>query len=183
MKDIRRSFRYGRRPRRRHVTRLAVTAACVLLLVPPAAWAQGKPEITERTFSVTEPDFNFSCAPYGYSFDVLSTYTVTRRSISFYEGAALVREIRHIRFEGTLYNSSDLAKTIPYAGTRTRTFDARSNTVTSVGLLSYSHPDGSGMVSVAAGRLVFDAQTFDLLAVSGRSPADYEAGVCAYLAT
>jgi hypothetical protein len=167
----------------RTIATLTALAIGVLAAASAAqAAAEGKPEIRTVTFSVTEPDFNFSCAPYGYSFDVLSTFTVTRRSILFYDGEELVKEIRHIAFAGTLFNSTDLSKTLPYAGTRTRTFDARTNTVTSVGLQSYSHPDGSGMISLGAGRLVFDAETFDLVTVAGRSPAEYEACVCAYLA-
>jgi hypothetical protein len=56
------------------------------------------------------------------------------------------------------------------------------NTVTNTGLMRYSHPDGSGMVSLDPGRTVFDASTFDTLADTGPTNADWQSGVCAYLA-
>ena len=46
------------------------------------------------------PGFNITCVPYGYTFTALATFTVERRYIQFYEGATLVKEIRHIDFEG-----------------------------------------------------------------------------------
>jgi hypothetical protein len=134
------------------------------------------------TLTVNTPGFNFSCKPYGYSFDTLATFTVTRHFIQFYDGATLVKEIRHIDFTGTLYRSDDLTKTIPYAGRWTRTLDVAANTVTNLGLFRYSHPDGSGMVALDAGRTVQDATTFDTLSDTGPTQIEWQMGVCAYLA-
>jgi hypothetical protein len=158
------------------------SVALVSLAVAGAAFAAA-PTITTTTFSVTTPEINFSCQPYGYDFDVLSTFTVTRLSIEFSDDSGhLVKEIRHINFTGTLYRSDDLSKTIPYAGTWTRTFDAIADTVTTSGLVRYSHPDGTGMVALAPGHVVVNASTFDPITEAGISGAEWEAGVCAYLA-
>jgi hypothetical protein len=161
------------------------SVALISLAVAGAALASA-PTITTTTFSVTTPDpneVNFSCQPYGYDFDVLSTFTVTRRSIEFYDDAGnLVKEIRHVDFTGTLYRSDDLAETIPYAGRWTRTFDAIADTVTTSGLVRYSHPDGAGIVALAPGHVVVNASTFDPITEAGISGAEWEAGVCAYLA-
>src|SRR5580765_1872485 len=90
---------------------------------------------------------NISCSPFGYAFGALSTFQVERRYTQFYDGATLVKEIRHIKFDGTLYRSDDLTKTIPYAGTWTRTWYPLENMVVNTGLFRYSHPDGTGMVT------------------------------------
>jgi hypothetical protein len=135
-----------------------------------------------QTLTVNTPGFNFSCKPYGYGFDTLATFTVTRHYIQFYDGSTLVKEIRHIDFTGTLYRSDDLTKTIPYAGKWTRTTDVAANTATSTGLFRYSHPDGSGMVALDAGRTVQDATTNNTLSDTGPTQVEWQLGVCAYLA-
>jgi hypothetical protein len=161
------------------------SVALVSLAVAGAALA-GAPTITTTTISVTTPDpneVNFSCQPYGYEFDVLSTFTVTRRSITFSDASDhLVKEIRHVDFTGTLYRSNDLSKTIPYAGSFTRTFDAIADTVTTSGLVRYSRVDGAGLVALSPGHVIVNASTFDLITEAGISGADWEAGVCACLA-
>jgi hypothetical protein len=162
---------------------LVASVSLLLMLVASGPAAADQPVIETVSFSEEVPGFNFSCEPYGYSFDALATFTVTRRSIRFFEGSELVKEIRHVHFEGLLYRSDDLTATIPYAGTWTRTFDAVANTVTTSGLVRYSHPNGSGMVSMSAGHLVLDAETFEPISKeAGQTGAAWEAGVCAYLA-
>ena len=164
---------------------LAVAATAAVAGAPTAAAASGgsgAPVISTVTVEETVPDVNFACATYGYDFDALATFTVTRRSISFFDAAGnLVLERRHVDFSGTLYRSDDLSKTIPYEGKWTRTFDVAANTVTTSGLVRYSHPDGSGMVSLAPGHVVVDASTFDPIKEAGISGQAWEAGVCSYL--
>src|SRR5438876_11949119 len=139
------------------------------------------PVIFTRTLTVTTPGFNFSCTPYGYSFDTLATFTVTRHFIQFYDDSGtLVREIRHIDFTGTLYRSDDLSKTIPYAGKFTRTFDPATNTITITGLSAYTHPDGSGMFAVDPGRTVVNPPT--LISDTGPTRIEWQMAVCAALA-
>jgi hypothetical protein len=159
----------------------------LIALALPLAFATGAsasaPVIFTETLTVTNPSFNFACTPYGYSFDTLATFTVTRHFIQFYDdNGNLVKEIRHIDFAGTLYRSDDLSKTIPYAGNWTRTIDVAANTVTSTGLFRYSHPDGSGMVALDAGRTVQDATTFATESDTGPTQIEWQMGVCAYLA-
>ena len=159
----------------------------LVALAVPLAFASvasaSAPVIFTATLTATTPDFNFSCTAYGYSFDTLATFTVTRHFIQFYDdGGNLVKEIRHVDFTGTLYRSDDLSKTVPYAGNWTRTLDVAANTVTSAGLFRYSHPDGSGIVALDAGRTIQDATTFDTLSDTGPTQVEWQMGVCAYLA-
>jgi hypothetical protein len=140
------------------------------------------PVIFTQTLTVSTPSPNIACTPYGYSFNTLATFTVTRHFIQFYDGSTLVKEIRHIDFTGTLYRTDDLSKTIPYAGNWTRTFDLATNTVTNAGLFRYSHPDGSGMVALDAGLTVQDATTFATLSDTGPTQTEWQMAVCSYLA-
>jgi hypothetical protein len=153
-------------------------------LVLAASASAGGPSHVSVTITVSTPTENFSCTPYGYAFDVLATFTVNRTSQLFYDdGGNLAKEIRHVDFTGTLYRSDDLSATIPYAGRWQRTLDVAANTVTNTGLMRYSHPDGSGMVTSDPGKTVYDATTFDTLSDTGPTNADWESGVCAYLAS
>jgi hypothetical protein len=163
---------------------LALAASLIAALSITAAATASAPLDFTTVLTESTPGFNFPCAPYGYSFDTLSTFTVTRHYLQFFDASgAMTKEIRHVRFDGTLYRSDDLAKTIPYAGTWTRTIDVAANTVTSTGLMRYSHPDGSGMVSLDPGRSVLDGTTFATESDTGLTNADWQAGVCAYLAS
>lgn len=158
-------------------------AICAAALGMTASAFADAPVNTTTTLNVSTPSPNFSCSPFGYGFDVLSTFTVIRHSILFYDASGnLTKEIRHIDFHGTLYRSDDLSKTIPYDGRWTRTLDVAANTVTNTGLMRYSHPDGSGIVSLDPGRTIFDATTFNTLSDTGPTNADWQTGVCAYLA-
>jgi predicted nucleic acid-binding Zn ribbon protein len=130
------------------VKKLSIVIALASLAFAGVATAAGEqPDMFEETVTASTPTFNFSCTPYGYSYDMVATFTVTRRYIRFYENGALVKEIRHVHFKGTLYRSDDRSRTIPYAGTWTVTTDVAANTATNTGLFRYSHPDGSGMVT------------------------------------
>jgi hypothetical protein len=164
--------------------RLLVLFSFALLPLAFTATANANaPVIFTQTLTVTTPSPNIACTPYGYSFDTLATFTVTRHFIQFYDDSgALVKEIRHIDFTGTLYRTDDLSKTIPYAGNWTRTLDVAANTVTSTGLFRYSHPDGSGMVALDAGKTVQDATTSATLSDTGPTQIEWQMGVCAYLA-
>jgi hypothetical protein len=166
-----------------NMRRLLVLLSFALLpLVFAATASADAPVIFTQTLTVSTPSPNIACTPYGYSFNTLATFTVTRHFIQFYDGSTLVKEIRHIDFTGTLYRTDDFSKTIPYAGNWTRTLDVTANTVTSTGLFRYSHPDGSGMVALDAGRTVQDASTFATLSDTGPTQIDWQMGVCAYLA-
>jgi hypothetical protein len=174
------------RSKKRAMAASALVGAIVSMLAFATTASAAPPVIFTATLTVPAPDpneINFECGPYGYSFDVLSSFTVTRHFVQFYDSAGnLTKEIRHIQFTGTLYRSDDLSKTIPYAGNWTRTTDVAAGTVTNTGLMRYSHPDGSGMVSLDAGNTVYQLPDFDTARDTGQLGAEWERGVCAYLA-
>lgn len=160
---------------------LLISVAAALSLAASASAAA--PVIVTVEVNQTVPVPNISCTAYGYSFGTLATFDVVRRSIMFTDDSGnLVKEIRHVDFTGTLYRTDDLSKTIPYAGTWTRTLDVAANTVVSTGLFRYSHSDGSPMIALDAGRTVQDASTFDTLSDTGPTQIDWQKAVCAYLA-
>ncbi len=164
---------------RRFIT-LAVSLVAALAFAGSAA--AGKPTIFAESLTVSAPSPNLSCTDYGYAFDTLATFTVERRFIQFFENGALVKEIRHVKFDGTLYRSDDLTKTIPYAGNWTRTYLVAEGLVINTGLTRYSHPDGSGMVALDPGRTVFTWPEGDTLSDTGPTGPEWEQAVCAYLA-
>src|SRR6266568_495922 len=158
----------------------AIALATLAFAAPASASA---PLIFAQELDQTVPGPNIPCTRYGYSFNTLSTFDVVRHYIQFYDDSNnLVKEIRHIDFTGTLYRSDDMSKTVPYAGNWTRTLDVAANTVTNTGLFRYSHPDGSGMISLDAGKTVQDASTFNTLSDTGPTQIEWEQAVCAYLA-
>jgi hypothetical protein len=129
------------------------------------------------------PVQNISCTPFGYSFGTLATFQVERRYTQFYDGATLMKEIRHVTFDGTLYRSDDLSKTIPYAATFTRTWYPLENLVVNTGLFRYSHPDGTGMVTLDAGRTEQVASPpFTVMSDTGPTQVEWRMAVCADLA-
>jgi hypothetical protein len=172
--------------RRGKLAAAALVGAVALTLALTTSASASAPVISTTTFTVPAPDpneVNFGCAPYGYGFDVLSSFTVKRHAILFFDDAGnLTTEIRHVRFKGTLYRSDDLSKTVPYAGNWTLTIDVAAGTLTNTGLARYSHPDGSGMVALDAGTTTIDLATFDAIVDTAQLGADWECGVCAYLA-
>ena len=163
--------------------KLSVAIALVASLAFAGVASADQPAMFEETLTSSNPTFNFSCTPYGYSYDMLATFTVTRRYVRFYEDSALVKEIRHVHFEGTLYRSDDHSRTIPYAGTWTITTDLAANTATNTGLFRYSHPDGSGMVTLNAGRTVQTA-TPPIITISDTAQlaTEWREEVCAFVA-
>jgi hypothetical protein len=162
---------------------VALAAAIAAALVVATSATAAAPVIFTQTLTVQGPIPAIDCTQYGYGFQVdIASFTVTRHYIQFYDDTgSLTKEIRHIDFTGVLYRADNSAKWIPYAGNWTRTLDIAADTVVSTGLMRYSHPDGTGMVSLDAGRTVNDASTFDTLSDTGLTNADWERGVCGYL--
>ena len=162
---------------------IAATVSAVSLLAASSAAASEPVMFSEMQTVTTPSSFNFTCVPYGYGFFTRATFTVERRYIQFYEGSTLVKEIRHIDFEGTLYRSDDLSKTIPYAGKWTGTTYPLEDLVVNTGLFRYSHDDGSGLIVLNAGRTEQKATPpGTIFSDTGPTAAEWQAGVCAYLA-
>jgi hypothetical protein len=98
---------------RRTILLLVGALVAVLLTAPPAA--ASTPTIVHREpFAYTTPEFfGVSCT----GFDVLFTASGVVTTKDFYDASgAFVREEVQFWFTGTLYNSSDLSKTVPYQG-------------------------------------------------------------------
>ena len=170
--------------RKEHNVKTIASLITILAVLGLAATASAAgPVISSTELNQTTPVPNISCTNYGYSFNTLATFDVVRRNIDFFDDSGkLVKEIRHVDFTGTLYRTDDLSKTIPYGGTWTRTVDVAAKTVVSTGLFRYSHPDGSGMITLDAGRTVQDLTTFDTLSDTGPTQVEWQRAVCAYLA-
>lgn len=158
---------------------LAVTAlAATLVLASTGAATAAPPKHSTASFTVTEPDENFPCQEQGFT--TLATFAVTRRSTEFSNAAGEpTREIRHVRFSGTLY-SPDLSRSLPYGGIFTRTEDYRTGLVTITGLFRYTPGPDPG--PSAAGRSVIDVESDAALFEAGRLPTAYEREVCRSLA-
>lgn len=131
-------------------------------------WANG--------FTVSDPEVYTSCD----GFDALVTFTVERRYTTFYdaEGNGL-REIRHVYFTGTVSNSTDASKAVPYVGRFTRTVDVEANTVTITGLFRQTLIPGEGVLLLDAGRTVLDADDFSIITQSG--PSEFDQKICSAL--
>jgi hypothetical protein len=162
-------------------------AATVASLAAATTASADAPVQTETTITVSVPNPARpypNCTSYGYSFYGEPTFTVTRRSTLFYDDSgALVKEIRHVQFDGLIHKSTDLSSTIPYAASFTFVRDLTTGTGTITGLFRTSHPDGSGVVAMSAGRQVVSLATGAVEDFSGNNaPVEWEQAVCAYLA-
>ncbi len=151
-----------------------------ILAAAPMTAGAAEPVISTRTITVSTPSPSISCQPYGYSFGTLATFTAEFHLIQFFEGPTLVKVINHIDTTGILYRSDDLSKTIPYGANLTRTFDPAANTITITGLFRYTHPDGSGMVALDAGRTFVVPPT--VISDTGPTMVEWQMAVCAALA-
>jgi hypothetical protein len=163
--------------RRRSV--LTALALVLALAVATPATAEN-PEHSYGGTEVTVP------APFGVAcegFIVLVTFKSEYNIVSFYDDAGrLVKEIRHVTFTGTLYNSTDLSKSVPYEGDFTRTFDAVENTVTFTGLHFRVHVPGEGVLALLVGRELLDLMSGQQVFFDGNhNRADFAAEICGLL--
>jgi hypothetical protein len=149
------------------------------LAVPATAVCESGPVITPVSRVVTTPiPFGASCG----SFVVLFTVDAEGTNISFYDDQdKLVKQIRHLHFTGTLYNSNDLSKSVPYEGALTRTFDAATNTVSLTGLRFKVQLPREGVLALDTGEEIF-ADGTTLVSDNGNTFASFVTNVCAALA-
>jgi hypothetical protein len=155
----------------------AKSAICVALLVSgitgafasPSALADAPSIAKAVSFSGSIDDGGGTCGAFGLIF----TYGGERTYIDFYGAdGTLLKEIRHITFNGTLTNDLTGAS-LAYSGRFTRTFDAATNTITTTGV-----NDQVNGVTVTAGRalIMLDSDS------GGESGKDqFDAVVCAAL--
>lgn len=113
------------------------------LLLPASVSARpavaGGPQSYSQAFGGTALDFGITCD----TFKVLANYAGQRTYVNDYDtNGARLRESRHIRFTGILYNART-GKSVPYHGNFLRLYDAQTQTAAFVGLLSEAvAPDG-----------------------------------------
>jgi hypothetical protein len=155
-----------------------ITALISAGITAAAARADG-PTITPVSLHLATPiPFGANCG----SFQIMWTGDFTGTNITFYDNQnQLVRQIRHGSFTGTLYNSSDLSKSVPYDGSFTRRYDAATNTVTIEGLRFRVQLPGQGTVAIDPGKTVFDGLGPGIVSDTGQTAGDFTATVCGLL--
>jgi hypothetical protein len=170
-----------RRTRRR--LWVVVFLALAVSLVPATPAIADDPEHTYGGQQITSPVPFFTRGETCDGFVPLFTATSEYNIINFYDDAGrLVKQIRHVTFTGTLYNSTDLSKSIAYEGDFTRTFYPVENTATFTGL-HFRVPDaGEGVLALNVGREVVDLVSGEETFVDGNhSRADFNAAICRLL--
>jgi hypothetical protein len=168
---------------RRRMRRLSLLAALALLVLALAAATPAMAENPEHSYGGTEVTVP---APFGVAcqgFIVLVTFKSEYNIVDFYDDAGqLVKQIRHVSFTGTLYNSTDLSKSVPYEGDFTRTFDAVENTATYTGLHFRVHVPGEGVLALQVGRDIVDLLSGQQVFLDGNhNLADFAAEICGLL--
>lgn len=171
-----------RGPKRWGMRRRSLLAALALALALAAA-TPAMAENPEHTYGGTEVTVP---APFGVAcegFIVLVTFKSEYNIVNFYDDAGrLVKEIRQVSFTGTLYNSTDLSKSVPYEGDFTRTFDPVQNTVTFTGLHFRVHVPGEGVLALQVGRDIVDLMSGQQVFLDGNhNRADFATEICGLL--
>ena len=164
------------------VKKRALVGAASLLLVAVSLTARqaaaDAPVITTDVIRVTNPvPFDQGPCP---TFNVLATFTVERRNITFYENGSPQRQIRHIDFEGTLYNALT-GYSVPYDGRWTRTQDYVENTLTYTGRRFRVHVPGGGVLALDVGRTVLDFSTNPPQVIFEAGQHEFKAQLCGIL--
>ena len=157
---------------------LLVSAGLFVLAGQARPAAAAAPVITEGTIVQDTPgDFGTTCD----NFEVLATFTVNYRKITFYDDANdPLRQIRHVNFTGTLYNSVTNAS-IPYDGSFDRTQDYVQNTVTFTGRHFRVHIPGQGTLALDVGRTILDFSEDPPGIIFEAGQHDFDAQICALL--
>src|SRR5260370_39719538 len=97
------------RPLRRLICALGIAALGMFGATPLTAAAAG-PVFFTHTRAVSTPSPDFSCRPYGDSFNVLATITVEPDYIQLLAGATLIVAVRHVGYTGTVYRTDGLTR-------------------------------------------------------------------------
>src|SRR5262245_47127756 len=142
------------------------TVALTVLAVASAASADA-PVITTQTVSASNVPWGPRCG----SEPILASFTATRRIESFFDGAQLVLQRRHVSGEGTIMLPSTGA-TLPYEVDFTITTDVAANTSTITGQQAHALVPGAGIVFQNSGRLVQDVGTFPPSILDESGPHD-----------
>jgi hypothetical protein len=166
--------------------KLLLLVALSVPLVLAAGAAAAAPVITYTTDQIAQPiPFGINCG----SFKVLVTLDAEGTNINFLDDAnQLVKQIRHVQFTGTLYNSADLSKSVPYEGDFTRTWDGVANTTTFTGVHFRVLVPGQGVLALDSAREVYQPAALFVsdqilpISVAGNNDFDaFKAEICSVL--
>jgi hypothetical protein len=160
-----------------------VFVAVALTLAPVTPAIADNPEHTIGGQQITSPIPFFPRGETCDGFIPLITFSSRYNIIDFYdEAGGLVKEIRHVRFTGTLYNSTDPSKSIPYEGNFTRTVYPAENTVIFTGLHFAVHTPGMGVPALEVGRAIIDLVSGEQTFTDGNhNREDFAAEICRLL--
>jgi hypothetical protein len=156
-------------------TRTLAAVAVAALAAAPAATAVAPVILTPPPLTVTGADYG-EC-PQGFA--VEADAVVARRLHNYLEGDELVKQVRHVSWEGTLRGNG---QSLPYGGRVTFTFDFVAGTLTKTGRFRYWKPDRGGLVVQDAGRTVESLDTDDVWSDTAGTIEEFDAAVCAALA-
>jgi hypothetical protein len=169
-------FRHRTGMRHRGIGALAVALVAAAGLAAPAVAAadSGPPTIQDesfqRSFVVGQCD----------GADILATFDITRRVITFLDGDGNpARRIRIAAIPGTLTNL-ETGATLHTTGVRVIFDDFGTGTFTSTGTNVHVVVPGEGTLALGAGRLVLDAEG-NVVLETGRQDAGLTEAVCAAL--
>jgi hypothetical protein len=167
---------------RRHLW-MVLFLALAVSLVPAAPAIADDPEHTYGGQQVTIPIPFFPRGETCDGFAPLITFSSEYNIINFYDDAGrLVKQIRHVSFTGTLYNSTDPSKSIPYEGAFTRTFYPLENIATVTGLRFRVHKPGEAVLALQVGRDIVDLVSGEQTFVDGNhNREDFAAEICRLL--
>ena len=106
----------------------------------------------------------------GFTIDY--SFSAAGRATRVYDASGIAtQETRHVSFTGTLMNSTDRTKSVPYAGHWNRTLDFQANTIAFIGLDMQVVLPGQGEIAKNVGRNVIDldlAPGEDVLFLAGQ---------------
>ena len=134
---------------------LLIASVSAALAFAASAAADG-PVIVTQPLNATNVPLGPTCG----AEPIMQSYTGSRRVESFYDGPTLVRQRRHVRFEGTITLPST-GVTLPYEFDFTFTRDLVAMTGTITGQQAHVIiPGGGGVVFRNSGLLVEDISQF-----------------------
>lgn len=170
------------------IRRLLAILVAVLILVPlghahaqvlnppppPDANCSTSPNRTICHYIVTRSGTNLPnwndvvCA----GFTINYSFSATGRATQVYDASGnATQETRHVSFTGTLMNSTDPTKSVPYEGHWNRTLNFQTNTLVFTGLNMQVVLPGQGAIAKDVGRNVLDldlAPGEDVLFLAGQ---------------
>ena len=129
-----------------------------LLIAAPAVANQPTVVVRQLVLVETLDPLGVSCP----GFDILENNTTTRTITDFYDqNGNFLKETQHVSLVGTIVNSTDLSKTLPYYGHWTYFFTSDPNVFSIIGLQFETIIDGHHLAFANGNQFVdFNTGTF-----------------------